>query len=81
MVAFHQGSSLFAKIITIHQVCPCVIEISHPWGQNLNQGRGFPSPWLNSDPKGEISLSHMDRLMIVFLPLFQSFLLKHKNSQ
>ena len=24
----------------------------------------MPSPWLNSDPEGEISLSYMDRLMM-----------------
>ena len=52
------------KIITIHHECPCRIEISHPRGRNFNQGRGLPSPWLNSDPEGEISVSYMDRLMM-----------------
>ena len=59
------------KIITIHHERPCRIEISHPRGQKFNQGRGLPSPWLNSDPKGEISLSYMDRLMMdCFSPTF-----------
>ena len=52
------------KTITIHHERPCRIEISHPRGRKFNQGRGLPSPWLNSDPKGEISLSYMDRLMM-----------------
>ena len=47
------------KIITIHHEYPCRIEISHPRGRNFNQGRGLPSPWLNSDPESEISLSHI----------------------
>ena len=42
----------------------CEKEISHPRGRNFNQGRGLPSPLLNSDPEGEISLSYMDRLMM-----------------
>ena len=63
--------NLVCKIITIR---PCRIEISHPRGQNLNQGRGLPSPWLNSDPEGEISLSYMDRLMMdCFSPTFPRF--------
>ena len=38
------------------------------------QGQGLPSPWLNSDPEGEISLSYMDRLMMdCFSPTFLSF--------
>ena len=44
--------------ITINHECPCRIEISHPRGLNFNQGRGLPSPWLNSDPEVEISLSY-----------------------
>ena len=59
--------------ITIHHECPCRIEISYPRGWNFNQGRGLPSPWLNSDPEGEISLSYMDRLMMDrFSPTFRS---------
>ena len=55
-------------------------EISHLMGWNLNQGRGMPSPWLNSDPEGEISLSYMDRLMKdCFSPIFRMFLSEHKN--
>ena len=62
------------KIITIHHECPCRIEISHPRGRNFNQGRGLPSPWLNSDHEGEISLSYMDRLMMdCFSPTFPRF--------
>ena len=62
------------KIIAIHHQGPCSIEISHPRGRNLNQGRGLPSSWLNSDPEGEISLSYMDRLMMnCFSPTFPSF--------
>ena len=62
------------KNITIHHECPCRIEISHPRGRNFNQGRGLPSPWLNSDPEGEISLSYMDRLMMDrFSPTFPRF--------
>ena len=52
----------------------CEKEISHPRGRNFNQGRGLPSPWLNSDPEGEISLSYMDRLMMDrFSPTFPRF--------
>ena len=68
-------------IITIHHERPCRIEISHPRGRKFNQGRGLPSPWLNSDPEGEISLSYMDRLMMDrFSPTFEAFLSEHKNS-
>ena len=68
------------KIITIHHECPCRIEISHPRGWNFNQGRGLPSPWLNSDPEGEISLSYMDRLMMDrFSPTFPRFFSEHKT--
>ena len=49
-------------------------EISHTRGRNFNQGQGLPSPWLNSDPEGEISLSYMDRLMMdCFSPTFSRF--------
>ena len=62
------------RIITIHHERPCRIEISHPRGRKFNQGRGLPSPWLNSDPEGEISLSYMDRLMMDrFSPTFPRF--------
>ena len=62
------------RTITIHHECPCRIEISHPRCRNFNQGRGLPSPWLNSDPEGEISLSYMDRLMMdCFSPTFSRF--------
>ena len=68
------------KIITIHHKYPFRIEISHPRGQNMNQGRGLPSPWLNLDPEGVISLSYMDRLMVdCFSPTFQALLLIHKK--
>ena len=67
--------------ITIHHERPCRIEISHPRGRKFNQGRGLPSPWLNSDPEGEISLSYMDRLMMDrFSPTFRRVLSEHKNS-
>ena len=60
------------EIITIHHERPCRIEISHPRGRKFNQGRGLPSPCLNSDPEGEISLSYMDRLMMDrFSPTFR----------
>ena len=71
------------KIITIHHECRCRIEISHSRGRNFYQGRGLQSPWLNSDPEGEISLFHIDRLMLdCFSPHFSKlfFLLKHKKS-
>ena len=52
----------------------CEKEISHPRGRNFNQGRDLPSPWLNSDPEGEISLSSMDILMMdCFSPTFPRF--------
>ena len=35
-------------------------KISHPRGRDFNQGQGLLSPWLNSDPEVEISLSYMD---------------------
>ena len=60
------------RITTIHHERPCRIEISHPRGRKFNQGRGLPSPWLNSDPEGEISLSYMDRFMVDrFSPAFR----------
>ena len=66
--------------ITIHHECPCWIEISHPKVWNFNQGQGLPSPWLNYDPGGEISLFLMDRLIMdSFSPTFQSFLSEHKQ--
>ena len=41
----------------------------------------MPSPWLNSDPSGEISVSNMDRLMMdYFSLLFQAYLLENKNT-
>ena len=68
------------KIITIEHEWPYWIKIYHPSGQNLNQGRGLPSPWLNSDPEGEISLSYMNRFMMdCFFPTFEGFLAEHKN--
>ena len=52
----------------------CEKEISHPRGRNFNQVRGLSSPWLNSYPEGEISLSYMDRLMMDrFSPTFPRF--------
>ena len=75
-VPVYQVDMLISKgwIITIHHECPFRIEISHPRGRNLNQGRGLPSPWLNFDPEGEISLSYMDRLMMdCFSPTFPRF--------
>ena len=42
----------------------------------------MPSPWLNSDPMGEIPLSYMDRLMMdYFSPTFPRFLSKIKISK
>ena len=67
----------YHKTITIHHERPCRIEISHPRGRKFNQGRGLPSPWLNSDPEGEISLSYMDRLMMDrFSPTFRRVFVK-----
>ena len=42
----------------------------------------MPSPWLNSDPEGEVSLFNMDRLMMdCFSPTFSKiFWLEHKKS-
>ena len=59
------------KIITIHHECPCRIEISHPRGWKFTQGRGLLSPWFNSYPEDEISLSYMDRLMMDFFHTFR----------
>ena len=54
--------------------------MSHLRGQNFNQGRGLPSPWVNSDPDGEISLSYMDGLIVYsFSATFPRFLSEHKN--
>ena len=54
--------------------------LSHPRGQNFNQGRDLPSSWLNSDPEGEISLSYMDRLMMVcFFPTFPRYFVGTKK--
>ena len=42
----------------------------------------MPSPWLNSDPEGEISLSYMDRLMLdCFSPILEGFLWEHKKTK
>ena len=71
---YFKMSCEWGENITIHHECPCRIEISHPRGRNFNQGQGLPCPWLNSVPKGEISLSYMDRLMMdCFPPIFPSF--------
>ena len=57
---------------SILYVLVCEKEMSHPRGRKFYQGRGLPSPWLNSDPEGEISLSYMDRLMMDrFSPTFR----------
>ena len=71
------------EIITIHHECPCRIDISHLRGWNFNQGQGLPSPWFNSDPEGEISLSYMDRpMMDCFSPTFSRLLCQNiKNVQ
>ena len=46
-----------------------MIEIAHPRGRNLNEGRAS-----NSDPEGEIYLFYMDRLMMdCFSHLFKVF--------
>ena len=42
-----------------------------------DQGRDLPSPWLNSNPEGEIFLFHMDRLMVDNFSLFFSMLINH----
>ena len=58
----------------------CEKEISHPRCWNFNQRRGLSSPWLNSDPEGEISQSYMNRLMMdCFSPTFRRFLLEYKS--
>ena len=62
------------RMFIFHHECPCRIEISHPRGRNFNEGRGLPSPWLDFDLEGEISLSYVDRLMMdSFIPLLQAF--------
>ena len=73
--SFHGKAPILQRDYNNHpHEFPCRIEISHPRGRNFNQGRGLPSPRLNSDPKGEISLSYMDRLMIdCFSPTFPRF--------
>ena len=62
--------------------CRCRIYISHPRGRNFSQGRGLSSSWLNSETEGEISLSHIDRLMMdCFSPTFSKvFWSEHKKS-
>ena len=54
------------QIVRIHHECPCRIWKSHLRGRNfsVNQGRGLPSPWLNSYLEGEIFLSCMDWFMM-----------------
>ena len=76
-------AKLFSLSIAIHHECPCRIEISHPRGQNFNQGQGLPCPSLNSNPEGEIFLSNMERLMMdCFSPTFpRLFLSEHKKSK
>ena len=63
-VSLHRDHSISYAVV-------CEKEISHPRGRNFNQGRGLPSPWLNFDCEGEISLSYMDTLMMdCFSPTF-----------
>ena len=53
-LTFHRKSASkcwIKEIITIHHECPCRIEISHPRGQNFNQGLGKPRPWLKFRPR------------------------------
>ena len=70
------------EIITIRHECPYRIEISQSRGRNFNQGRDLPSPWLNSDPEGEISLSYIDRLMMdCFSPTYTSFFCRNIKSK
>ena len=59
----------------------CENEMSHPRGRNFNKGRGLPSPWLNSDPGGEISLSYMDRLMVDFFSHFSKVFCRNLKVQ
>ena len=55
----------------------CEKEISHLRGRNFNQVRGLRSPWVNSDPKGEIFLSYIDRLMMgCFSPILTRFFVR-----
>ena len=71
-VSLHRDHSISYALV-------CEKEISYPRGRNFNQGRGLPSPWLNSDPEGEISLSYMymDRLMMdCFSPTFPRFFVR-----
>ena len=68
--------------VTIHNQCPCRIEISPPRGQNFNQGRGLHSLWLNSDPEGQISLSYIDSLMKnCFSPTFSEVFCRNIKSK
>ena len=73
-----RNPELVSKNITIHHECPCRIDIS-PECWKFNLGRGLQSPWFNSDPKSEISLSYMDRLIMdCFAPTIRRFLSEHK---
>ena len=68
------------EIIIIHHECPCRIEIPYPRGWNFSQGQGLQSPWLNSNPEGEISLSYINMLMVdCFSPTFSKLFIRPKS--
>ena len=67
--------------ITLYHECPCRIEKSHLSGQNFNQGLGLQSPWLNSNPKGEIQLSFIDKLTVDCFSHYSKFFCHNINSK
>ena len=65
-----------------HQECPCKTEKPYPRGLNLPRYKALSSPWLNSNPKGEISIFNMDRLMMdYFSSTFTSIFGEHEKSR
>ena len=51
-------------------------------GSEFNQGRGLQSLWLNCDPKVEISLFYMEKLMMdCFSSNFPRLFVVYKNSK
>ena len=58
------------KNITIHHECPCSIEISHPWGQNLTRDRLMMDHFFPTFSKGfcwNITLSKDVKIITFYL--------------
>ena len=57
----------YPKITTIHHECPCRMGKSHPRVGISTREEACQVPCKNSNPKGEISLSYMNWLMMDYI--------------